>query len=81
MLHRKNRKFTRTLTPPLGDEELAQSLPDWLLGGERVVASWTDGRTPLGYRSDAARLSVGTSHDRWQDAARLHESANDSPPE
>jgi len=57
MLHRKNRKFTRTLTPPLGDEETARSLSDWLLGGQRLAASRTDGRTPLGYRSDAGRMS------------------------
>jgi hypothetical protein len=54
-------------------------LPDWLLGGQRLAALETDGRTPLGYRSDAARLSVGTSHDRRQDAAWPHESANVSP--
>jgi hypothetical protein len=63
-VRRKNPKCTMTLTPPLGDEELARSLPDWLLGGQRVAALRTDGRTPLGCRADAGKMSRGRTSRR-----------------
>jgi len=45
-----------TPTPPQSGGEAAERLPVWLLGGRRVAALRTDGRTPLGCRADAGRM-------------------------
>jgi hypothetical protein len=82
----KNPKCVRTLTPPLGDEEAARLLSDWLLGGQRVAALRTDGRTPLGCRADAGKMSRGRtsqrmSHRRSNERSRVEFLSAHSPVE